>query len=116
MLWTPFLLSQGYDPLAKEKFVPKYKKKGRSSAGAVERRKKQVAHEDQRVCNPALSLVKVHCIIRSLWLISLNLFNPQDEIRKTIEDKIKMEKERNETEKQKVALHGRKSALDRFNK
>lgn len=40
---------QGYDPLAKEKFVPKHKKKGRSSAGSVERRKKQVAHEDQRV-------------------------------------------------------------------
>ncbi|XP_028266694.1 WD repeat-containing protein 46 [Parambassis ranga] len=77
----------GYDPLAKEKFVPKYKKKGRSSAGAVERRKKQVAHEDQR-----------------------------DEIRKTVEDKIKMEKERKDTEKQKVALHSQKSALDRFNK
>lgn len=38
----------GFDPLAKQKFVPKFKKKGRSSAGAVERRKKQVAHEDQR--------------------------------------------------------------------
>lgn len=42
---------QGFDPLAKQKFVPKFKKKGRSSAGAVERRKKQVAHEDQRVSN-----------------------------------------------------------------
>lgn len=40
---------QGFDPLAKEKFMPKYKKKGRSSAGNVERRKKQVAYEDQRV-------------------------------------------------------------------
>ncbi|MEQ2264764.1 hypothetical protein XENORESO_018920, partial [Xenotaenia resolanae] len=39
----------GFDPLAKERFVPKFKKKGRSSAGGVERRKKQVAHEDQRV-------------------------------------------------------------------
>lgn len=38
----------GFDPLAKQKFVPKFKKKGRSSSGAVERRKKQVAHEDQR--------------------------------------------------------------------
>lgn len=44
--------SQGFDPLAKEKFIPKYKKKGRSSAGSVERRKKQVAHEDQRVSTP----------------------------------------------------------------
>uniref|UniRef100_A0A8C6PPH1 WD repeat domain 46 n=1 Tax=Nothobranchius furzeri TaxID=105023 RepID=A0A8C6PPH1_NOTFU len=44
--------SLGFDPHAKEKFVPKFKKKGRSSAGAVERRKKQVAHVDQRVSNP----------------------------------------------------------------
>lgn len=43
------LYFQGYDPLEKEKFIPKYKKKGRSSAGGVERRKKKVAHEDQRV-------------------------------------------------------------------
>lgn len=48
-----FFLSQGFDPLAKEKFVPKYKKKGRSSAGAIERRKKQVAHEEQRVSSPS---------------------------------------------------------------
>uniref|UniRef100_A0A667YEZ5 WD repeat-containing protein 46 n=1 Tax=Myripristis murdjan TaxID=586833 RepID=A0A667YEZ5_9TELE len=39
----------GFDPLAKEKFIPKLKKKGRSSSGNVERRKRQVAHEDQRV-------------------------------------------------------------------
>lgn len=49
---TFFRLFQGFDPLARAKFVPKYKKKGRSSAGSVERRKKQVAHEDQRVSNP----------------------------------------------------------------
>uniref|UniRef100_A0A3P8TFL3 WD repeat-containing protein 46 n=1 Tax=Amphiprion percula TaxID=161767 RepID=A0A3P8TFL3_AMPPE len=77
----------GYDPLAKEKFVPKYKKKGRSSAGAVERRKKQVAHEDQR-----------------------------DEIRKTVEDKMKMEKEIKERAQKKAALSNQKSALDRFKK
>lgn len=41
--------SQGYDPLAKEKFKPKSKKKGRSSAGAIEKRKRKVAYEDQRV-------------------------------------------------------------------
>lgn len=40
---------QGYDPLEQEKFVPRYKKKGRSSAGSVEKRKKKVAYEDQRV-------------------------------------------------------------------
>ncbi|KAI7798228.1 WD repeat-containing protein 46 [Triplophysa rosa] len=38
----------GYDPLAKEKFKPKAKKKGRSSAGAIEKRKRKVAYEDQR--------------------------------------------------------------------
>lgn len=48
-----FFSPQGFDPLAKEKFVPKYKKKGRSSAGAIERRKKQVAHEEQRVSSPS---------------------------------------------------------------
>uniref|UniRef100_A0A3Q4I5K0 WD repeat domain 46 n=1 Tax=Neolamprologus brichardi TaxID=32507 RepID=A0A3Q4I5K0_NEOBR len=77
----------GFDPLAKEKFVPKYKKKGRSSAGAIERRKKQVAHEEQR-----------------------------DVIRKSVEDKMKMEKERKERERKKAALSTQKSALDRFKK
>uniref|UniRef100_A0A3B4WPF6 WD repeat-containing protein 46 n=2 Tax=Seriola lalandi dorsalis TaxID=1841481 RepID=A0A3B4WPF6_SERLL len=77
----------GFDPLAKEKFIPKFKKKGRSSAGSVERRKKQVAHEDQR-----------------------------DIIRKTVEDKMKMEKEREEREKKKAVLSSSRSALDRFKK
>lgn len=44
-----YYLFQGFDPLAKEKFVPRFKKKGRSSAGSIERRKKKVSHEDQRV-------------------------------------------------------------------
>uniref|UniRef100_A0A672ZT98 WD repeat-containing protein 46 n=1 Tax=Sphaeramia orbicularis TaxID=375764 RepID=A0A672ZT98_9TELE len=55
----------GFDPNAKEKFVPKFKKKGRSSAGSVERRKKQVAHEDQR-----------------------------DVIRRTVEDKMRLAEQR----------------------
>lgn len=45
------LFFQGYDPLANEKFKPRFKKRGRSAAGAVEKRKKKVAHEDQRVFN-----------------------------------------------------------------
>ncbi|XP_049437464.1 WD repeat-containing protein 46 [Epinephelus fuscoguttatus] len=77
----------GFDPLAKEKFIPKYKKKGRSSAGNVERRKKQVSHEDQR-----------------------------DIIRNTAEDKMKIEKERKERQKKKAALSSKRSALDRFKK
>ncbi|XP_071332702.1 WD repeat-containing protein 46 [Trachinotus anak] len=77
----------GFDPLAKEKFIPKFKKKGRSSAGSVEKRKKQVAHEDQR-----------------------------DIIRKTVEDRMKMEKEREEREKKKAVLSSSRSALDRFKK
>ncbi|XP_038127442.1 WD repeat-containing protein 46 [Cyprinodon tularosa] len=77
----------GFDPLAKEKFVPKFKKKGRSSAGGVERRKRQVAHQDQR-----------------------------DVIRKTVEDRQKMEEERKRTEEKKRALSGKRSALDRFKK
>ncbi|XP_041860634.1 WD repeat-containing protein 46 [Melanotaenia boesemani] len=77
----------GFDPLAKEKFVPKFKKKGRSSTGGVERRKKHVAHEDQR-----------------------------DVIKKTVEDKMKMEEERKKMEKKKAELSSQKSALARFNK
>lgn len=77
----------GFDPLAKQKFIPKHKKKGRSSAGSIERRKKQVAHEDQR-----------------------------DEIRKSVEDKIKMEKERKAMEKKAAVLSSQRSALDRFKK
>lgn len=55
-------LFQGFDPLAKEKFVPRFKKKGRSSAGSIERRKKQVAHEDQRVRSPKYELKFILCV------------------------------------------------------
>ncbi|XP_034733414.1 WD repeat-containing protein 46 isoform X2 [Etheostoma cragini] len=77
----------GFDPLAKEKFIPKFKKKGRSSTGSVERRKRKVAHEDQR-----------------------------DVIRKTAEDKMKIEKERQKREKKEAVLSSQRSALDRFKK
>ncbi|XP_070823800.1 WD repeat-containing protein 46 [Chaetodon trifascialis] len=77
----------GFDPLAREKFTPKYKKKGRSSAGNVERRKKQVAHEDKR-----------------------------EEIRKSVEDRMKMEKEKKARETKAAILSSQRSALDRFKK
>lgn len=77
----------GFDPLAKQKFVPKFKKKGRSSSGAVERRKKQVAHEDQR-----------------------------ELIKNTIEQKIRTEKEQNQKKHKDSVVFGKKSALDRFKK
>lgn len=48
-LTVDIMYFQGYDPLEQEKFVPRHKKKGRSSAGSVEKRKKKVAYEDQRV-------------------------------------------------------------------
>ncbi|CAB1336148.1 unnamed protein product [Coregonus sp. 'balchen'] len=77
----------GFDPLAKEKFTPRLKTKGRSSSGKVEKRKKQVAHEDQR-----------------------------DVIRQTVEDRMKIDKERKEKKKKEAAAAGQKSALDRFRK
>lgn len=78
----------GYNSQGKEKFVPKHKKKGRSSAGSVEKRKKQVAHEDQR-----------------------------EIIRNTVEGRLKKEAERKQQQQEKAtALSGRKSALDRFKK
>ncbi|KAJ8394754.1 hypothetical protein AAFF_G00041090 [Aldrovandia affinis] len=55
----------GFDPLAKEKFTPRLKTKGRSSTGKVQKRKKQVAHEDQR-----------------------------DQIRETVEKRLEKEKEK----------------------
>ncbi|XP_076859264.1 WD repeat-containing protein 46 [Brachyhypopomus gauderio] len=76
----------GYDPLATEKFKPRLKRKGRSSAGAVERRKKKVAHEDQR-----------------------------DTIRKTVEERMEQEKERKE-KAQERAERIAETALDRFRK
>uniref|UniRef100_W5LL02 WD repeat-containing protein 46 n=1 Tax=Astyanax mexicanus TaxID=7994 RepID=W5LL02_ASTMX len=36
----------GYDPLAHKKFKPRMRKRGRSSAGSVEKRKNKVAHEE----------------------------------------------------------------------
>ncbi|XP_054644661.1 WD repeat-containing protein 46 isoform X2 [Dunckerocampus dactyliophorus] len=77
----------GFDPLARERFVPKYKKKGRSSTGNVERRKKQVAHGGKRAL-----------IVQSM------------------EDKMKMQKERKAKESKASALASQKSALDRFRK
>ncbi|XP_018617826.2 WD repeat-containing protein 46 isoform X1 [Scleropages formosus] len=76
----------GYDPLAKEKFTPRHKGKGRSSSGNIEKRKRQVAHEDQR-----------------------------ELIRQTVEEKLAKEKEIKEKEKKK-AQQGQRSALDRFKK
>uniref|UniRef100_A0A4W4DPG7 WD repeat-containing protein 46 n=1 Tax=Electrophorus electricus TaxID=8005 RepID=A0A4W4DPG7_ELEEL len=76
----------GYDPLATEKFKPRLKKRGRSSAGAVERRKKKVAHEDQK-----------------------------DTIRKTVEERMERENER-KVKAQEQAEHGTRTALDRFKK
>lgn len=64
----------GYDPLAKDKFKPRMKTKGRSSAGRVEKRKKKVAHEDQR-----------------------------DVIRETVENRKKMEMERKEKNKKTMS-------------
>ncbi|KAM6929543.1 WD repeat-containing protein 46 [Lycodopsis pacificus] len=77
----------GFDPLAKEKFIPRYKKKGRSSAGNVERRKRKVAHEDLR-----------------------------EDIQKSAEDKKKIEKESKQRAEKKAVLSSQKSALDRFKK
>ncbi|KAK5863777.1 hypothetical protein PBY51_000782 [Eleginops maclovinus] len=77
----------GFDPLATQKFVPRYKKKGRSSAGSIERRKRQVANEDLR-----------------------------EEIQQSAEDKMKIEKERKEREKKDTLLSSKRSALDRFKK
>ncbi|XP_065127426.1 WD repeat-containing protein 46 [Paramisgurnus dabryanus] len=76
----------GYDPLAKEKFKPRTKKKGRSSAGAIEKRKRKVAHEDQR-----------------------------DVIRQTVEERMEKEKQQKEKSSESKEL-GKKSALDRFRK
>ncbi|XP_030639831.1 WD repeat-containing protein 46 [Chanos chanos] len=76
----------GFDPLAKEKFKPRTRTKGRSSSGAVEKRKKKVAHEDQR-----------------------------DVIRKTVEQNMEKEREKKEAAR-KAASHSERSALDRFRK
>lgn len=48
--------------------------------------------------------------------MSSDLFTPQDVIRKTVQDKVKMEKERNERDKKKATLSSQRSALDRFKK
>ncbi|XP_072537137.1 WD repeat-containing protein 46 [Salminus brasiliensis] len=78
--------AMGYDPLAHEKFKPRMRKRGRSSAGAVEKRKNKVAHEDQR-----------------------------DEIRKTVEERMEKDKARKESAKEQLKRE-KLSALDRFKK
>ncbi|XP_077572315.1 WD repeat-containing protein 46 [Stigmatopora nigra] len=77
----------GYDPLAREKFVPRNKKKGRSSAGNLERRKMKVADTDLR-----------------------------DIIVQSMEDKKKIEHERKAKETKTELLASQRSALDRFKK
>lgn len=124
--------SQGYDPRAKEKFKPRLKTKGRSSSGKVEKRKKQVAHEDQRVrCSTERKTVRFHSAYFTNMYISLYAFphssvcsslkhcgfsSPQDVIRQTVEDRMKIEKEKKEKDNKQKALAGQKSALDRFKK
>ncbi|XP_077459482.1 WD repeat-containing protein 46 [Stigmatopora argus] len=75
----------GFDPLAREKFVPRNKKKGRSSAGNLERRKKKVADIDLR-----------------------------DLIVQSMEDKKKIAEERKAKETKMGVFASHKSALDRF--
>ncbi|XP_030053076.1 WD repeat-containing protein 46 [Microcaecilia unicolor] len=75
----------GFDPLAKEKFEPKLKKKGRSSSGQLLKRKKKVAQEEQRKL-----------------------------IQESVEKKLHQEKAKKKREK--IALLGQRSTLDRFKK
>lgn len=105
---------QGYDPLAKEKFVPRYKKKGRSSTGRIEKRKKQVAHEDQRVRSPQTWAGRGEAGEEAAVVLTLLCF--QEVIKQTVEDRMKVEKERLEKEKKEASLSSHTSALDRFRK
>jgi len=53
----------------------------------------------------------------SLFLsVSLSTYLPQDDIRKTAEDRVKIEKERKKKETKEAVLSSQKSALDRFKK
>ena len=52
----------------------------------------------------------------SVGLIYLDLFTPQDVIRKTVETKMKMEKERKQKEQKATVFSSQRSALDRFKK
>lgn len=49
-------------------------------------------------------------------MIAVFSFTLQDMIRKTVEDKMKIEKERQEREKKASVFSSKKSALDRFKK
>ena len=119
------MCEQGYDPLAHEKFTPRNKKKGRSSSGAVERRKKKVAHEDQRVRQTNTHTHNCYCTVlcsstagfrkRDLFFITRLSFL-QDVIRKTVEENMGKEKELKEKETASLSAQGQKSALDRFKK
>uniref|UniRef100_A0AAY4CPE8 WD repeat-containing protein 46 n=2 Tax=Denticeps clupeoides TaxID=299321 RepID=A0AAY4CPE8_9TELE len=77
----------GFDPLAHEKFKPRRRKKGRSSSGAVEKRKRKVAHEDQR-----------------------------DVIRHTVAANLSKEQERKKRSKAKLKAGVERCALKRFQK
>lgn len=111
----------------------------------MERRKKKVAHEDQRVsvsegarsCFHKLSnsgtIVALESaasrLMQSFLLntfkinlvktdISCHVYNlpSQDVIRKTVEDKMKLEMEKKQKETKAAALSSQKTALDRFKK
>ena len=89
----------------------------------MERRKKKVAHEDQRVrqththncyctvlCSSTAGFRK-----RDLFFITRLSFL-QDVIRKTVEENMGKEKELKEKETASLSAQGQKSALDRFKK
>lgn len=110
----------------------------------MERRKKKVAHEDQRVSVSVgahrwcASIIVHNCyfgVSATSELMQSFLLNPfkinlaktdnschlyhlptQDVIRKTVEDKMKLEMERKQKEKKAAVLSSQKTALDRFKK
>ncbi|KYO32870.1 WD repeat-containing protein 46 [Alligator mississippiensis] len=77
----------GFDPQAKTKFQPRHRAKGRSGAGALLRRKRKVAHEEQRAS-----------------------------VRKSQEKKQKQQPQQQQHKSPKVVTPGQRSALERFKK
>ncbi|KTF72728.1 hypothetical protein cypCar_00036667, partial [Cyprinus carpio] len=109
----------GFDPLAKDKFKPKTKKKGRSSAGAIEKRKRKVAHEDQRVFVFSPLFLSCLCLESSPIVCATDMMmshvDGQDVIQQTVQERTEREKELKEKSKEKKNLEN-KTTLDRFRK
>lgn len=102
--------SQGFDPHAKGKFQPRRRAKGGSSTGSLLRRKRKVAHEQQRVGVPPPRGVLPPKKKFRFGVSDVLLSPPKAVIRQSVEQREQQQKQ------SRTGPPLQRTALDRFKK